>query len=335
MAKTKVESEKIDLDKILNTARSQFKNKDKGLALQMSKGSEIYVPSKPEDFVYWPDSPWHLMTGVPGCPFGRIVQIAGRPDSGKSTHAMQFMTLAQSQGVQVILWDPEDKFSSTRFDHHFGGKSEELLMVTSKVILEGADMVHAYVKAFFEAYPDKKIFLVWDSVGGSIAKGEHTKSLREANQMAEAAKENGKAVRAFVSMMEDYRNKETGAHRMGVLLINQTYANIGAPGQKESGGQKVEFHSSLILQLTRKSDLFKIRDKVKRKIGIATKARVKKNHLFDSEDTIAEMVLDISAGGITVNSKDPAQNLLPESLRNKNSDIEELSDEDPWGDDDE
>ena len=95
---------KIDLDKILNTARSQFKKTEKGLGLQMMKGSEIYIPSKPEDYVYWPDSSFHLMTGVPGLPFGKIVQIAGRPDSGKSTHAMQFMKLAQDQGYTVILW---------------------------------------------------------------------------------------------------------------------------------------------------------------------------------------------------------------------------------------
>jgi RecA/RadA recombinase len=326
MAKAKVESEKIDLDKILNTARSQFKNKDKGLALQMTRGNEIYIPSLPEDFVYWPDSPWHLMTGVPGFPFGKVVQIAGRPDSGKSTHALQAMALAQKQDHIVIQWDTEDKFAVNRFNKHFGGCAEELLMVRSKVILEGADMVLAYAKAVLDSYPDKKVFVVWDSVGGTMAKGEHLKSLRESNQMAEAAKDNGKAIRGLVSLSEDYRDTNNGKHRVGILLINQTYSNIGSVGQKQSGGQKIEYHSSLIAQLTRKADLTKIVDKIKRKVGISTRAKVCKNHLFDGDHSIAEMVLDITASGITINSKDPTINLLPENLRNVDPELEEVED---------
>jgi RecA/RadA recombinase len=316
---------KIDLDKILNTARGQFKKTEKGLGLQMMKGSEIYIPSKPEDYIHWPDSPFHLLTGVPGLPFGKIVQIAGRPDSGKSTHAMQFMKLAQDQGYTVILWDPEEKFSAARFDTHFGGSSKDLLLVPNKVILEGGDMCKALIQATLGEYKDHKILLVWDSVGGSISKGENDKSFRESNQMAEAAKDNGRVIRGLVSLAEQFRTDGDKKHRLAVLLINQTYSNIGAPGQKESGGQKVEFHSSLILQLTRKADLSRVRDGVKRRIGITTRARVKKNHLFDGEDTIAEMILDITAGGIATNAKDPAVKLDPNAVLN---DVEELVEND-------
>ena len=320
---------KIDLDGILKEARGQFKNKDKVLQSQMIRGSEIYVPSKPSDYVHWPDSSWQLMTGVPGCPFGRIVQVAGKPDSGKSTHAMQFMTLSQEQDHTTVLWDPEEKFSKSRFDDHFGGCSSDLLMCRSKVILEGADMLQAYVRATLGKYRDQKMFVVWDSIGGSISKGEKDRPFRESNQMAEAAKDNGRAIRGFVRLTEEFRHEKTGEHRLGFLFINQTYANIGAPGQKESGGQKVEFHSSLILQLQRKTDLFKVRQGVKRKVGITTRARVKKNHLFDGEDTIAEMLLDITAGGIAINSKDPALKLVPEEHRVID---EELIEGDPgWG----
>lgn len=306
---------KIDLDKILDGARAQFKNKDEALGNQIIKGSDVYVPSKPEDFIYWPNSAWHMMTGAPGLPFGRVVQVAGRPDSGKSTHAMQFLKLTQEQGYIPCLWDTEGKWSSSRFDNKFGGSSEDLLIVNSRVILEGADMIQALVRSALGSDPEAKMLVVWDSVGGTIAKSEKEKSLRESNQMAEAAKNNGKAIRGFVRLMEEFRNPDTGQHRLAVLLINQTYASINAmvPSQVESGGQKVEFFSSLILQLTRKTDLFRVRDKVKRKMGISTRARVKKNHLFgDGEDTIAEMVLDITAGGIAINKKDPAAALLPD-----------------------
>lgn len=320
-------TKKIDLDSILKEAKGQFKNKDKVLQNQIIRGSQIYIPHKPSDYVYWPNSPFHLMTGVPGTPFGKIAQIAGRPDSGKSTHGMQFMKLAQEQNHTSLIWDPEEKFSSTRFDQRFGGCSDELLMCRSKVILEGADMIQALVRATLDKYKDHKMFVVWDSIGGSISKGEKDKSFRESNQMAEAAKDNGRAVRGFVRLMEEYRHEKTGEHRLGWLFINQTYANINAPGQKESGGQKVEFHSSLILQLQRVTDLFKVRKGVKRKVGITSRARVKKNHLFDGDDTIAEMKLDITAGGIAVNSKDPSLKLVPEDYWSSDAELIEGTDE--------
>jgi RecA/RadA recombinase len=293
--------EKINLDKVLTTARDGFdKKKEKSLQLQMSKGSQIARPSKNTDFVIASCKHWQELTGQPGIPFGRITQIAGRPDSGKSTHAMMFMKDAQDQDYIVILWDSENKFSKGRFDRHFKGSSDDLLCVNSRVILEGGDMLLNLIDSCMLHYPEKKILVVWDSVGGTIASGASAKNLRDPNQMAMEAKENGRVCKALVAQMEDYKNKETGEEKIAVLLINQTYANIGAPGQKESGGQKVEYFSSLILQLTRKSDATKQKNGKDYKVGIVTRAKVKKNHLFDGEDSIAELQLLITAGGISL-----------------------------------
>lgn len=325
---------KVDLSSILGSivsgARESFKKGEKGLGLQIISGDNMSKPSKDSDFVFWKNSPWELCTSIIGCPFGKVIQISGRPDSGKSTHAMQFMKLAQDQGHLVILWDAEQKFSTKRFDEHFKGSSKDLLVVTNKMISEGADCVEALVHSAMKELPDKKIFIVWDSVGGSLPKSEKGKSKRDSRQMAEAAKENGAVVRGFVMLMEEYRNKTTNEEKIGCLLINQTYANIGAPGQIESGGQKVAYHSSLIVQLTRVTDLFKTRDKVKRKVGIRTKMRVKKNHLFDGEDTIAQMLLDITAGGIAVSASDPAFKLVAEALQSTEEFESDTGDDDGW-----
>lgn len=331
-AKLTVASDAIDLDKIINKAKDRFKKKDQGLALQLVRGDKIPKPSKPGEFVYWPDSPWHLLTGVPGLPFGRICQIAGRPDSGKSTHAMQFMKLAQEQGYFVVLWDSEGKFDANRFDNYFG-TSKDLLVVPSKIILDGADQVCAFTDSIHDAYPDRKMLVVWDSVGGTISKSSKDADLRDTKQLAEAAKENGQVLRHFVMKMEKYRNQETLEEKMAVLLINQTYANIGSVGQKQSGGQKVEFHSSLIVELVRAGNLLKTRDKVQRRCGIKVKATCKKNHLMSTDDTIYKMNLDITAGGITVNASDPANHLVSEDHQAKDQ-FEADSDDKEWGDDD-
>ena len=318
------------LDSIVENARGEFKNKEKGLGLQLATGSKLLVPKKDSDFVLWRKSPWEIATSLPGLPFGKICQISGRPDSGKSTHAMQFMKNAQDQGHLVVLWDSEQKFSARRFDEHFKGDSSKLLVVSSKMISEGADLVEALIHSAMSKLPnDKKILIVWDSVGGSLPKSEKGKSKRDSKQMAEAAKENGAVVRGLVMLAEEYRNKETNEERIAALLINQVYSNIGAPGQVESGGQKVAFHSSIIVQLTRTKDLFKTRDKVKRKVGIQTKMRVKKNHLFDGEDTIAQLLLDITAGGIAVSASDPAHKLVDKNLQGS-GDFEDEPEQEGW-----
>lgn len=292
----------IDINKLVNNVRASY-GKDKSLAEKISTGDNISRPTKPEHFVHWQNSPWSELTGILGIPFGKIVQIAGRPDSGKSTHAMQFMKLAQDQGVLVILLDVEGKFSTKRFDNYFGGDSSQLVIATSRMILEGGNEIERIIHSAKEQDQNIKILVVIDSIGGALAVNEGEDSLGAGKQMAAAAKENGQVMRAFVRLMEKYKNNETNEETIAALLINQTYANLGSPGQKESGGQKVEYFSSLILQLTRKQDLTKVKDGVKRKVGIVTRAKVKKNHLFDGEDSIAELDLVITAGGIDLLSK--------------------------------
>ncbi len=329
MPKKTAKANKVDLDLIISTARKDFSGRtEKGLAQQLTTGAHVPRPTKDSDFVLYPGPHWSILTGTKGAPFGKFVQIAGRPDSGKSSHAMAFMKKAQDDGHIVILWDTENKFSATRFDKYFGGCSDDVLLVTSKVILEGADMVSAFIRAALAQYPEKKALIVWDSIGGTLSTAENEKNLRESRQMAIAAKENGMVLHAWVNLMEEFKNRDTNEDRIAGLLINQTYANIGAPGQKEAGGQKVEYYSSLILQLTRKGDLNKVRDKIKRKVGILTRARVRKNHLFDGEDSIAELDLDVTAGSIDISSKSPARALLDNSLvRPANGSSDEIYDE--------
>ena len=295
--KTKPTVGKIDIAKLVSDVKKSF-GKEQGLAAQITTGNLVHRPIKDEEFLCWKDSPWQQLTGVKGIPFGRVVQIAGRPDSGKSTHALKFMKCAQDQGILVIYWETEGKIGMPRFQEHFSGDPSTILMVTSKMILEGGDQVERYVHQAKAQDPDCKIIIVWDSVGGSLAKNEDEGSLVDGKQLAAASKENGQVIRAFVRLMERYKNREKNEENIAVLLINQVYANIGSVGQKESGGQKVEYFSSIIIQLTKKSELLKQIKGTKVKEGIITRAKVRKNHLFTGSYSVAELELEITAGDI-------------------------------------
>jgi RecA/RadA recombinase len=290
----------IDINLLVKKAQESYGKKENGLARQLSTGSSIIRPSEDKDFVVWTKGDhWQTLTHLRGIPFGRIIEISGKPDSGKSTHAAAFMKFAQDQGILVILWDSEKKFQKERFDNKIGGCSENLMVVDTNNILNGAKAVAHLVNSAKEMNPDVKILIVWDSVGASINSTEDKDDEEEySKQPGVTAKENAYAIRKFNKLSNKYINRETGEETIATLVINQTYANIGSVGQTEKGGGEIYYLSSVIIQLSRKGDLTRVKGGDKYKYGIITRAKVKKNHLFDGDECVAEMDLVISADGI-------------------------------------
>lgn len=292
----------IDIDKLIQKARGSYDKKEQGLARQLSTGANIQRPTDDEDFIVWTKgNHWRTLTGLKGLPMGYLVEISGKPDSGKSTHAMAFMKFAQDQGVLVILWDSERKFGAKRFNEKMGGNSSQLLVVDTNKIIDGAKAVAQLVHAAKEMNPNVKILIVWDSVGASLNSTEDNEEGEDFSQQpGVSAKENSYAIKKFAKLANKYRNKETGRATIAMLAINQVYQSIGmgAPTQIEKGGNEIYYLSSVIVQLSRKQDLSRTKEGVKYKYGIVSRAKVKKNHLFDGEEAVAEMDLVVSADGI-------------------------------------
>jgi len=299
----------LDINKLVKKAQESYTKTEKGLSSQLSTGKSIVRPTEDKDFVCWTAGEhWEKLTHLRGIPFGRIIEISGRPDSGKSTHAAAFMKFAQDQDVLVILWDAEKKFSAQRFDKKIGGCSDNLLIVDTNNTLNGANAVAHFVNAAKEQNPAAKILIVWDSVGAGVnstedIEGEETYS----KQPGVSAKENAYAIRKFNKLANKYINRETGEETIATLVINQNYQNIGSSGYTEKGGGEIYYLSSVIIQLSRKQDLTHVRGGERYKYGIVSRAKVKKNHLFDGDECIAEMDLVVSAAGIQL-AKDVKNN---------------------------
>lgn len=297
---------KLDIAALVEAAKGRFDKKKGGISARMKTGDEIILSTNPDDYISSPeiDLFWKPLTGLMGVAYGRIFQIAGQPDSGKSTLAMQLMKAAQDQGALVVLWDAEGKFDSRRFHDRMGGDPSQIPVAPSRNILEGVQQVVAYVRATKEMDPNQKILVVWDSVGSSINSAEDEENDDYSKQPGVTAKEVSWGIRRFNQLMEKYRD-ENGGYTIAILAINQVYANIGfmKSGFKQKGGAELEYLSSLILEMSRKKTLTKIRNKQKIKYGIETVARVKKNHLFGGDDCVAEMDLVVSASGIYLSSE--------------------------------
>ena len=292
----------IDIDKLVSKAQEAYSKKENGLAKQLSSGASLTTFVDDDDYVLWTGGDhWKVLTGLKGIPFGRMVQISGKADSGKSTHAMAFMKYAQDQECLVILWDSERKFQASRFKKKIGGVPEKLVVVQNNNIKEGSKAVAHFVNAAKEMNPDIKILIVWDSVGATLNSTEDKEDTENYSQQpGVSAKEVSEAIHKFQKLQNKFMNKETGKNSIALLTINQTYASIGmgAPTQIEKGGGTLYYLSSVIIQLSRKQDLTRIKAGEKYKYGIVSKAKVKKNHLFEGDESIYQIDLVISADGV-------------------------------------
>lgn len=302
----KPQLKKININAIIEEARSIYGKKEQGLAKQIATGSTLSRPEKDSDFILWRSNNfWKSLTGLKGIPYGKTCSVSGKSDSGKSSCALKFMQEAQEQGAAVILWDSERKFGVTRFRDQMKGNVDELLVVDTSSIIEGAKAVAYLVNAVKKQNIDQPILIVWDSVGASINSTESNEDNAEeySRQPGVTAKEVAFAIRKFNKLMNTFKNKETGQETIAVLAINQTYSSIGmgAPTQIDKGGTTIYYLSSLIIQLSRKKDLIKVKSGIKTKHGIISRAKVKKNHLFqDSTDSVSEMDIVVTADGVNL-----------------------------------
>src|SRR5258708_28927438 len=129
--------------------------------------------------------------------------------------------------------------------------------------------------------PDIKILIVWDSVGASLNSSEDKEDEEDySRQPGVSAKETSYAIKKFNKLANKYMNKETGEETIATLVINQTYSSIGiGPSvQIEKGGNEIYYLSSVIIQLSRKQDLTRIKGGDKYKFGIISRGKVRKNH---------------------------------------------------------
>ncbi len=245
-----------------------------------------------------PGNPVRQMANIPCLPFNKITQVAGKPDTGKSTTAGEVMASAQKAGFEVIVWDAEDKLDLNRYNTEFGGDSTKLHIIKTNEIRKGGQLVKDYIEILKQDDAKAKILIVWDSVGASVSRSETERNLADERhgQPGQDAKESGSVVRHWVGMFNKYPDS------ISVLLVNQTYAKIGfmMKGEQAKGGSGIEYFSSLIIGLKRIKTITKIEKKKKIKVGIITRATVSKNHLSQGKTSVYQMDFMITASGSQV-----------------------------------
>lgn len=288
---------KVDVSKIVKDMRDLYK-KDKKAQSIICTADSVKVEYTEQDVVPMAEGhPLRLLTGLPGIPYNKIVQCAGKPDCGKSTFAGELVASAQKAQVQVIYWDSEQKLDVDRL-RKFGGIPEDVLVIKTNEILKGGELVRRYITAVKEQAPEAKILVVWDSVGGSQSRSHAERELDNEKhaQPGQDAKENGSIMKMLVGLINKYPDS------IAVYMANQTYAKIGfmQHGDAAAGGTKIEYHSSFIVMLKRIKVLTKTVKGVLTKYGIITRATVTKNHLSQGQTSVHQLDFQITADGASL-----------------------------------
>lgn len=278
---------KLDLKAISEKIRKSFKDDKRGASV-FGTGSDIITPTKPEDFVVlapW----WKEATGVLGLPFGYVFMIAGNTDSGKTSFAIESIKAAQDQGVHVILVDTEKKTTGNRLTAR-GVDPEQIALIRPDYLEDAYDGIDKYLEYIKDADPEGRVLIIFDSLGNTPARAEADTDVDDSLQMGLAAKVNKRGFRRLVPKL----NRD----KIHILVINQTYANMGSPGRTNAGGNAVDFFSALTFQTSR----FKWLEKTVKSEVVRVGARVQwtlyKNHLLGEAPLQKKIQLDCTSDGM-------------------------------------
>lgn len=285
---------KIDMSKLVEDVRGLYA-KDKKSQSIICLGDSVKIEYTEADLVPFPKAhPLSELLGLTGIPYNKIIQVAGKKDTGKSTWANEVMVAAQQSGHLVVLIDSEDKWDAKRFTL-LGGYPGAIALIKTNEILQGAEKARRIIHAAKKQVPEVKILFVWDSVGGSQSRSHAERELDNEKhaQPGQDAKENGSVMKMLVALINTYPDS------IAVYLANQTYAKIGfmQKGDQASGGAKIEYHSSFIVILKSLKILTKIVKGAKRKYGIISRATVTKNHLTQGETSLHQLDFKVTAAG--------------------------------------
>jgi recombination protein RecA len=184
-----------------------------------------------------------------GIPFGRITEIFGPHHIGKSTILDHLFAMVQKAGGYAVLADTEESRDIT-YTRQIGVDPEKLLILEfdrAELTMENVlNKVLETVNWWRENYPENKVLIGWDSLGGTQTNEERDKTV-----------ERGKSPGSAASIMQLMRRKVTPilAHtNIALVILNHEYAKIQVgnfAGKKREtyGGEAVRMAASIRLEL--------------------------------------------------------------------------------------
>jgi len=210
---------------------------------------------------------------------------------------IEFCRHAQQQNVVVVFVDTERKTTKTRFTQ-WGVDPEKLIVVRPKTLEQMYRGIDLALDTVQEKYPQSKILLIVDSLGNTPSETEMEADIADPVQMGKRANINNRGFSRLVPRLED---------NISVLIINQTYDNMGSPGKQNKGGTTKEFACAITFQTSRVGWIEGTVKGEKVRKGAKVKWNIYKHHLIDNQAGYQGKTfeIDITANGMALKGELP------------------------------
>jgi recombination protein RecA len=209
-----------------------------------------------------------------GLPVGRIVELTGLEQSGKSLVSAHLLAETQKLGGVAVLIDTETAVSR-EFLEAIGVDVSKLLYVSADSVEQIFDMTETIIEKVRETSKDKLVTIVTDSVAAASTKTELAADYGKDGYATDKAIIISKAMRKITNMI--------GRQKILLVYTNQLRQKMNAMPFGDpwttSGGKALAFHASVRLRLKGTGQIkMKVggQDKI---VGMKVRAQVIKNRM--------------------------------------------------------
>ena len=179
-----------------------------------------------------------------GLPVGRIVEITGLEQSGKSLVSAHLLAETQKQGGVAVLIDTETAVSR-EFLEAIGVDVSKLLYVSADSVEQIFEMTETIIEKVRETSKDRLVTIVTDSVAAASSKAEMASDYGKDGYATDKAIIISKAMRKITNMI--------GRQKILLVYTNQLRQKMNAMPFGDpwttSGGKALAFHASVRLRL--------------------------------------------------------------------------------------
>jgi recombination protein RecA len=180
-----------------------------------------------------------------GFPVGRVCEITGLEQSGKSLLAAHTLLSTQKKGGLAVYIDTENALS-TEFLSAIGLNLKEMLYIPLETVEDIFETVEVIVEKVRSSDKDRLVTIVVDSIAGASTKTEMAADFDKDGYATAKALIISKAMRKITNLI--------GRERICLIFTNQLRQKLNAPAFSDPwttpGGKGIPFHASVRIRLS-------------------------------------------------------------------------------------
>jgi recombination protein RecA len=207
-----------------------------------------------------------------GFPVGRVCEITGLEQSGKSLLAAHTLLNTQKKGGLAVYIDTENALS-TEFLSAIGLNLKEMLYVPLETVEDIFETVETIIEKVRSSDKNRLVTIVVDSIAGASTKTEMAADFDKDGYATAKALIISKAMRKITNLI--------GRERICLIFTNQLRQKLNAPAFSDPwttpGGKGIPFHASVRIRLSSVGAIKGKINGVEEIIGSKVKAKLIKN----------------------------------------------------------